>query len=103
MLHGTRYPLSEGGSGLENTVMVDDRTRRASCVPRGDDKILREAGRYHFPTVIGGKCELRLLLTVLDPLMHVQKKLESNKVTGSLAKPLIWDLRTSSPDVLYNF
>ena len=38
-------------------------------------------------------CVLRLLLSV-------QNKLESNKVTGSLVVPLIWDLRTSLTDVL---
>ena len=34
-------------------------------------------------------CVLRLLLTVLDQFIYVQRKLEFNKVTGSLAVPLI--------------
>ena len=40
-------------------------------------------------------CILRLLLTVSDPFMYVQKRLDSNKLTGSLIVPLIWDIRTS--------
>lgn len=47
-------------------------------------------------------CILRLLLTVEDPLKYVQKKLESNKMTGSLVVSLISDLRTSLTDVLDN-
>ena len=45
-------------------------------------------------------CELRLLLTVFDPSMYVQRKLESDKVTGTLVVPLIWDIRTSLADML---
>ncbi|CAN0378335.1 unnamed protein product [Ascophyllum nodosum] len=37
---------------------------------------------------------LELLEPVLAPFMYVQKKLESNNVTGSLVVPLICDLRT---------
>ena len=43
-------------------------------------------------------CILRLLLTVSDPFMYVQKRLDSNKLTGSLVVPLIWDIRTSLPE-----
>jgi len=42
-------------------------------------------------------CILRLLLTVSDPFMYVQKRLDSNTLTGSLVVPLIWDIRTSLP------
>lgn len=45
-------------------------------------------------------CKLRLPLTVLDPPMYVEKKLECNKVIGSLVVLLIWDFRTSLTDVL---
>ena len=37
---------------------------------------------------------LELLEPVLPPFMYVQKKLESNNVTGALVVPLICDLRT---------
>ncbi|CAN0450017.1 unnamed protein product, partial [Ascophyllum nodosum] len=37
---------------------------------------------------------LELLEPVLAPFMYVQKKLESNNVTGTLVVPLICDLRT---------
>ena len=45
-------------------------------------------------------CILRLLLTVSDPFMYVQKRLDSNKLTGSLVVPLIWDIRTSLTEAL---
>ena len=48
-------------------------------------------------------CELRLLLTLLDPFMYVQNKLESDKVTGSLVVTIIWDVLTSLRDVLEGF
>lgn len=34
-------------------------------------------------------CRLRLLLTDLDPFVHAQNKLDADKVTRSLAVPLI--------------
>lgn len=72
--------------------MVDTGTCQASGVFHGGDQVLLLSSME--------LCVLRLLLTVLNPLIYVQKKLEPNKVIGSLAVLLIWEPRTSLIDVL---
>lgn len=42
----------------------------------------------------------RLLLAALDSFVYVEKKLESNKMTGSLVVPLTLNLSTTLTDVL---
>lgn len=42
VLRGTRYQLSEGVPGRENTVVIDAGTRGAPGVPHGDDQVARK-------------------------------------------------------------